>query len=38
MTLYLDVFPSPVAEVVVAVDARGAVKLLDLVGRRTRED
>jgi methylated-DNA-[protein]-cysteine S-methyltransferase len=35
---YLDRFPTPVAEVVLAVDARGALKHLDFVARRTRDE
>jgi O-6-methylguanine DNA methyltransferase len=38
MNLYADVFPTPVADVVLAVDARGAVKRLDFVTRSSRDD
>ena len=38
MTLYADCFPSPVAEIVLAVDARGAVKHLYFAGRTSRDE
>lgn len=37
-TFFFDTFDSPVAEVVVAVDADGAVTHLDFVGRKTRDE
>ncbi|MEM7309230.1 MAG: methylated-DNA--[protein]-cysteine S-methyltransferase [Planctomycetota bacterium] len=38
MKIYAHVFDSPIAPVLVAVDEAGAVKHLDFVGRRTKEE
>ena len=38
MKLYADCFPTPVAEVVLAVDARGAVKHLYFAGKSSRDE
>ena len=38
MSLFVDLFSTPVAEVLLAVDEGGALKHLDFVGRRSREE